>query len=498
MSARSTVSLPRASALARSPVAPSVPGQDHHAQRVVEHAGLLGVDGDVVAEAAAGEQAQRALAAATCRPSGREAVSCSMRQPIAGSSGAQGRACAARGRWRRPARCRRPGRACRRGRAAGACRTGRAPPAASPASWVPPRAASCATFARSTGPAILPLRLALSLSAKAGGSEGEGGGQAGARRQWLRCRDPVSERSASSRPPRKVPASVPSSLTLAAGSSATLATEASSAISGARAGAGESEPAPGRCRPAPGRRSAPGPRAAAWPGSARRATRDGPSSQLALQPRRAELEVEPVDVQGVAVERHGRRLHQAQGLARELARRPWLTRTVLRGAQDVERRGRRSGRTAGRPGCRRRWPRRRAPRAGRRRSSAASATARSGAANPSARRLASTPPRPRASVRVAASVALTQAAEIAAEAGRVELEGGVLAILRGGEPQVELGAAAELLPGPGLQGGEVARLARQLAAHQRAASATSASPASRVAGAFSVRPVSVSRSPASR
>ena len=62
-----------------------------------------------------------------------------------------------------------------------------------------------------------------------------------------------------------------------------------------------------------------------------------------------------------------------------------------------------------------------------------------------------------------------QAAEITAEAGRVELEGGVLAVLRGGEAQVELGAAAELLPGPGLEGGEVARLARQLAAHQRAA-----------------------------
>ena len=98
---------------------------------------------------------------------------------------------------------------------------------------------------------------------------------------------------------------------------------------------------------------------------------------------------------------------------------------------------------------------------------------------------------------VAVERGAAQAAEIAAEAGRVELEGGVLAILRGGQAQVELGAARELLPGPGLERGEVARLARELAAHQRAASATSASPASRVAGAFSVRPVSLSSSPAS-
>ncbi len=57
-----------------------------------------------------------------------------------------------------------------------------------------------------------------------------------------------------------------------------------------------------------------------------------------------------------------------------------------------------------------------------------------------------------------------QAAEFAPQVAAVQPDGGVLAVLRGGQLQVEPGAAADGLPGPGLERREVAHLARELAA----------------------------------
>ena len=93
-------------------------------------------------------------------------------------------------------------------------------------------------------------------------------------------------------------------------------------------------------------------------------------------------------------------------------------------------------------------------------------TARSGAVNPSALSLPSIPPRPKASSQCCREGGATQRAKAAAEGACVDLERGVLAILGGGELQIEFDAAAELLTDPCLQRTEVVHLAGKLTAHQ--------------------------------